>query len=32
MGVHNPKYTKQLVFDSYFAIKGLPPTTLVRPM
>jgi hypothetical protein len=32
LGAHNPKYTKQLVFDSYFAIKGLPPTTLTRPM
>jgi hypothetical protein len=32
LGVHNPKYTKQLIFDSYMAIKGLPPTTLVRPM
>ena len=31
LGVHNPKYTKQLIFDSYVAIKGLPPTTLVRP-
>jgi hypothetical protein len=32
LGAHNPTYTKQLIFDSYFAIKGLPPTTLVRPM
>jgi hypothetical protein len=33
LGVHNPKYTKQLVFDSYMAIKGVPPTTLpARPM
>jgi hypothetical protein len=31
MGVHNPKYVRQLVFDSYFAIKGLPPTSIVRP-
>jgi hypothetical protein len=31
LGVHNPKYVRQLVFDSYFAIKGQPPTTLVRP-
>jgi hypothetical protein len=31
LGVHNPKYTKQLIFDSYVAIKGSPPTTLVRP-
>ena len=32
LGVHNPKYAKQLIFDSYVAITGLPPTTLVRPM
>lgn len=31
LGVHNPKYAKQLLFDSYFAIKGLPPTSLARP-
>jgi hypothetical protein len=31
LGVHNPKYVRQLVFDSYFAIKGQPPATLVRP-
>ena len=31
LGVHNPKYVKQLIFDSYFAIKGLPPTTITRP-
>jgi hypothetical protein len=31
MGVHNPKYVKQLIFDSYFAVTGSPPTTLVRP-
>jgi hypothetical protein len=31
LGVHNPKYVKQLIFDSYFALKGSPPTTLVRP-
>jgi hypothetical protein len=30
-GVHNPKYVKQLIFDSYFAITGKKPTTLVRP-
>ncbi len=30
-GIHNPKYVRQLVFDSYVAIKGKPPTTLVRP-
>jgi hypothetical protein len=31
LGVHNPKYVKQLIFDSYVAIKTTPPTTLVRP-
>jgi hypothetical protein len=31
MGVHNPKYVRQLIFDSYFAITGMPPKTLVRP-
>jgi hypothetical protein len=31
LGAHNPKYTKQLLFDSYFALTGLPPTTLARP-
>jgi hypothetical protein len=31
LGVHNPKYTKQLIFDAYFAVTGMPPTTLVRP-
>jgi hypothetical protein len=30
-GIHNPKYVRQLIFDSYFAIKGQPPTTLIRP-
>lgn len=30
-GIHNPKYVRQLIFDSYVAIKGTPPTTLVRP-
>jgi len=29
--VHNPKYVKQLIFDSYFAVTGSPPTTLARP-
>ena len=31
MSVHNPKYAKQLLFDSYFAITGLPPVSLARP-
>ena len=30
-GVHNPKYTQQLVFDSYVAVTGLPPTSIQRP-
>ncbi len=30
-GVHNPKYVKQLIFDSYFAITMQSPMTLVRP-
>jgi len=31
LGVHNPKYAKQLIVDSYVAITGLPPASLVRP-
>ena len=31
LGVHNPKYSKQLLFDSYFALTGLPPVSLARP-
>jgi len=31
LGVHNPKYVRQLIFDSYVAIKTLPPASLVRP-
>ena len=31
MGVHNPKYVRQLIFDSYFALTGQPPATLARP-
>ncbi len=27
-GVHNPVYTRQLVYDSYFALTGSAPTTL----
>jgi hypothetical protein len=30
-GIHNPKYVRQLIFDSYVAITGMPPTTLIRP-
>jgi hypothetical protein len=31
-GVHNPVYTKQLLFDSYFALEGsAPPALTVRP-
>ncbi len=33
LGVHNPKYSKQLIFDSYMSLTGLPLTTLpARPM
>jgi len=31
LGAHNPKYTLQLIFDAYFAMTGLPPTTIIRP-
>jgi hypothetical protein len=31
LGVHNPTYVKQIVFDSFVAIKGTAPTTLTRP-
>jgi hypothetical protein len=31
MGVHNPKYVRQIIFDAYVAIAGKPPTTLIRP-
>jgi hypothetical protein len=31
-GVHNPKYTQQLIFDSIFALTNNPPLSLpVRP-
>jgi hypothetical protein len=30
-GAHNPKYARQLLFDAFFAITGLPPTTIIRP-
>jgi hypothetical protein len=31
LGVHNPKYTQQLIFDSFFAITGNPPKSIPRP-
>jgi len=31
MGVHNPKYVKQLLFDSFVAVKGSPPVSIARP-
>lgn len=31
LGVHNPIYTKQLIFDSYVAVTGEEPETLTRP-
>ncbi len=31
LGVHNPPYTKQLLFDSHVAITGQPPLTIARP-
>jgi hypothetical protein len=31
LGVHNPKYVKQLVYDSIVAVKGTAPTSIVRP-
>jgi hypothetical protein len=31
-GVHNPKYTQQLIYDSIFALTGKAPVSLpVRP-
>lgn len=31
-GVHNPLYTMQLMFDSYVAVTGMPPSTMpTRP-
>ena len=31
-GVHNPLYTRELLFDSYKAITGsAPPSLLTRP-
>jgi hypothetical protein len=31
LGIHNPKYVKQLIFDSYVAVTGTNPTSLIRP-
>ena len=31
LGVHNPKYTKQLIYDSYVAIVGTAPPGFGRP-
>jgi Collagen triple helix repeat (20 copies) len=31
LGVHNPTYVKQLVYDSYLAIATVPLTTITRP-
>jgi hypothetical protein len=30
-GVHNPKYVRQLLYDSFVAITGQPPKSLARP-
>lgn len=31
-GIHNPVYVRQLIFDSYFALAGVAPSTIpVRP-
>ena len=30
-GVHNPKYIGELLYDSYFALSGLPLASLARP-
>ncbi len=32
LGVHNPKYVKQLIFDAYVAVVGTPPLTIARPL
>jgi hypothetical protein len=31
LGAHNPKYTRQIMYDAYFATTGMAPTTIVRP-
>jgi hypothetical protein len=31
LGVHNPKYVRQLIYDSIVATTGAPPVTLLRP-
>ena len=30
-GVHNPKYIGEILYDSYFALSGLPLASLARP-
>jgi hypothetical protein len=31
LGVHNPKYVRQLIYDSFVAVTGKPPKSLARP-
>jgi hypothetical protein len=31
LGAHNPKYTRQIIYDAFFAITGHAPSTIVRP-
>jgi hypothetical protein len=31
LGVHNPTYAQELLYDAYVAITGSPPTTFIRP-
>ena len=31
MGVHNPVYVRQLIYDSIVAVTGAPPAGLSRP-
>jgi hypothetical protein len=31
LGVHNPKYVQQILYDSYFAMTGMAPTSIPRP-
>jgi hypothetical protein len=30
-GVHNPRYTRQLFYDSYEVVTGGPPPSMTRP-
>lgn len=32
LGIHNPKYAEQLIFDSYFVLTGNPLASYPRPM